>query len=344
MSGARRGFVLIAALAALLIGALWAARAADRLAAAARGGRLVDAASQEHAKAQDALAGVIFLATTAPRSPCGLQPRAPYVASDFTGGGPDLDAPCLRLDDRAEVIAGAVVRLQDAGGLISVRAPNEQFARPFLAAQGAQDEAGPSIDLVQTLRDFGDLNEEPLPYGAEARSYRQAGKPAPPNRWPRTPYDAFDALGWENAATPAVADRLGLAASSRLNINTAPADLIGALAPFDRNDAAALAAARERFGFNGLEAVREASGGRQPEDPFILTYLPSSTVRARIAPTGAAGFFEASITLYPADSERLWSLDYVVTAPQRTDDGDGHDQSGGVSPNQSNGDGSWLEP
>lgn len=339
----RRGFVLIAALAALLIGALWAASAADRLAAAARGARMVDQASQDQVRVQNALAATILLAASAPHAPCGLQPKAAYVESEFMTPGFDEDSPCLRFDESMEPIAGGWVMLQDAAGLISTRLPNELFARSFLAASGAFRN-GPSIDPVQALRDFGDLNDEALPYGGEARAYRQDDKPPPPNRWPRTPYDAFDAMSWERAAVPAVADRLSVGLQPSLNVNAAPAELLSALSPFDQNDAQALIEARRRFGFTGAEFVAQAVDGRLPDDPFVLSYLPSRTLRARIVTRADAGFVEASITLYPAEEQRLWSLDYLLTAPQRTFDVDGSQNGAGVSRVMPDGYGPWLDP
>lgn len=310
----RRGFVLIAVLAALLIAAIWATSASERIDKAVSDSRSFDLNGRSALRAQDALAAAAYLIATSPASVCGLQPGASFIADEFINPSPDFDAPCVKLDGSDVELAGQRVQLQDAGGLISVRLVNRDLINSVVVS----DVAGiATLDLSETLADYGDLDDDPYAGGAEAPAYREAGRTPPRNLWPRTPYEAFDALGWNRYLTPEVADRLSIALQVPLNLNTADAGLIAQIAPFDAADADAIIKARQRFGISTNEELAQATGGRLPVNPFAVSLIASTTTRIRVYPKESPNMIEASITRSAVGNLPPWSLDYLLTAPQR---------------------------
>ncbi len=337
----KEGFVLIAALAAVMIASLWAASAVDRIQQAIEAASGFEAESKAQLEGQEAIAAAAFLFATSPASVCGLQPAAPYVASDFFNTQPASDAPCLRLDGRPVEVAGYVVELQDAGGLVSVRLPNPDLIKTTTTSEV---DAIASLDLAETLADYGDLNDEPFAGGAEAGAYVRSGRRPPPNLWPRTPYEAFDALGWSAFARPEVADRLSIALQASLNINTARAEQIAVLAPLTATDAEAIVAARERLGFSTYDQIAAATGGRAPDNPFSVSFLPSSTLRVRVFPPSGPGMIEASLTRPGRADAPPWSLDYILWAPHRLGYVERRANGAGLSSRRADRYGPWLRP
>lgn len=315
--GRAPGFVLVAALATVMIGAIWSASASQRMIASAGSGRAVAENARAREAAADGLAAAIYLAVTAPRSACGWQPQAAYVDSDFTGGPPDRTSPCLRLDGRAVRLAGAHVEIQDWGGLVSVRLPRTALVDAVMLARAP---APATFTFAGSLQDFGDLNDERRVLGAEAAEYAEHSRAPPPNHWPRTPYEAFDALGWEMLTHADVADDLGIGLGGGLNINTAPMRLLAFAPGLDADLAAAAIKARAAFAIEGSGALSAISGGRTDADPFAFMYLADAHVRARAGPEDGALVAEASIRASSGDTWPLWTLDYQMPTPRKAQD------------------------
>lgn len=310
----RRGFVLVAALATVMIGAIWSASAAQRMVLSAGSGRAIEEAARSREVAHDAVAAAIYLATTAPRSACGWQPGAAYVVSDFITGAPDRNAPCLKLDGRAVILAGARVEIQDWSGLASVRLPNEKLVDAIAVSAAPQP---PTFTFAQSLQDYGDLNDERRPLGAESRDYAERSRSAPRNRWPRTPYEAFEALGWEALLSPDIVALFGIGLVSTPNINTAPASLLAFAAPLDAEAAAAVIKAREAFAIEGADALADITGRSSSTDPFAFTFVADTHVRVRAGPLEAASVTETSIRSSNSNSWPLWTIDYQIPLPQK---------------------------
>jgi hypothetical protein len=315
--GRAPGFVLVAALATVMIGAIWSASAAQRLILSAGSGRAVAENARQREIASDGLASVIYLAVTSPRSSCGWQPEAAFVTSDLTSGEPDREAPCLKLDGRPTMLSGARVELQDWNGLISVR-----IARPDLinAMALAEAPAPATFSFAGSLQDFGDINTDRRMLGAEAAEYAERSRPPPANRWPQTPYEAFDALGWDALQATDIADYLGIGLGVGLNINTAPAQVLMRMDPFNDDLARKIIAGREAFAIEGSRQLAELTDGLTDKDPFAFNYLAAAHVRVRVGGANAPPALEASILASSGDSLPLWLLDYQMPIPKKAID------------------------
>jgi hypothetical protein len=306
---------LIAAVAVVLIGAMWAASSAQRITLSTQGAQVFQNEARAHALAEDGMASAIYMLTTSPRSPCGLQPDSQFVESDF-GVQPDLEADCVWLDDRPILLGDAQARLQDERGLFSVRVPMDEFnafAAPFAAPADR-------FEPVDALNDYIDRDDVPRLHGAEAGEYRSEHLPEPPNRWPRTPYQAFDVLGWKTLARPEIANALGLGNASGFNLNAVSAYLLAATVYFGGVSAEEVVEKRKPLGYNGDSDLIEKLGRKAQLPPFKFLYVAGDIVRVRVSGKGPT-MIEGAVALWPADNERLWSLDYVLTAPNMVHDG-----------------------
>lgn len=314
-ASAARGFVLVAALAVVLIGAMWSATAAQRIALSTQGADALQKEARARTIAEDGLASAIYLLVTSPRAPCGLQPEGDFIADDF-GAQPDNDTQCLWLNDSPVLVGESDARLQDATGLFSVRIPMDEFnqlAAPFMP-QGSR------FEPTDSLNDFIDQDDDPRFRGAEASEYRADRLTAPPNKWARTPYQAFDAIGWSTLARPEIANAIGLGKSTGLNLNSTTATILAATTDFPAERAEQVIEQRPTSGYNGDGDLMERMDRLVQPPPFKYLYLPGDSIRVRTAGKSPT-MIEGGLTLLPATGDRLWSLDYILTAPNKVDDG-----------------------
>jgi hypothetical protein len=337
----RRGFVLIAAAAAVLIGAIWAVSASNRISASLTIGSVLEAQGSAAIEAQKSLAEATFLLTTSPRQPCGLVPDMPYVDNEFMAGPPPPDLACLPLDGRPQKFGANSVEFQDAAGLISVRIVDPAIVDAFVGRRAQQPA---TFTFGGALADYADRNDDVRSDGAEIDSYRAAGRKAgPSNRWPRTPFEAADALGWSSVEDPSVFDALGVGVGQSINVNSASAGVIAAHSPWLDEDGAAIVEARQTAPISSVEEIARLATNRMPSNPFTIGYGPGPTTRVRIYRRDGAALTEVSLTTYGQKGRPLWSLDYVLTAPHTPVHGqDVQRDDGGVSAADADRDRAWI--
>jgi hypothetical protein len=173
---------------------------------------------------------------------------------------------------------------------------------------------------VDALNDFIDRDDDPRFRGAESSEYRADRLAPPPNKWVRTPYQAFDAIGWNTLARPEIANSIGLGKSTGLNLNSTTARLLATTAEFPAERAELVIERRPASGYNGDGDLMERMDRLVQPPPFKYLYLAGDSIRVRTAGKSPT-MLEGGLTLLPTTSNRLWSLDYILTAPNKVDDG-----------------------
>jgi general secretion pathway protein K len=123
--------------------------------------------------------------------------------------------------------ATAVITVQDTGGLVDLNtAPQVLFERLFVSIDVPKDDAA---KLAAAIIDFRDLDDSPVPGGAEAAEYRAAGLPFGPKNAPFTSVSELDqVLGMTPAVLSRIRPLVTVFSSSRgIDLNVASQQLRG---------------------------------------------------------------------------------------------------------------------
>lgn len=99
---------------------------------------------------------------------------------------------------------GGHLRIQvvDASGLINLNTANTELLKALLAEAGVE---GQDQDrLADAIQDWRDLDDDPLPNGAESEDYRAAGQAGPKN----APFESVEELGSVLGMTQALYERI----------------------------------------------------------------------------------------------------------------------------------------
>lgn len=296
-----RGYVLVTVLAAMVLLLLVASRLDQRLDRL----RETTAAWQDQARSRTELASahdeVVFRMLTEPLGPTGF------------GFGAHL----LRVDGRWYVLpSGVRVSVQDERGLLSISNPDPTLIQAWLLQQGVTPAQAQS--LSDALVDYSDLDDLRRLNGAEAEDYRRAGLPPPRNDWPISPYELRQVLGWHErpALWEHAHDDFTAVRDGWINVNTAPASVLGTLPGATTAGVQNLLRARESRHLGSAEEVLAVSGVRVPDDP--VAFYPGVFYRVRIAAPGATVVMEYTHLLTP-DAPALPWLDLearLITAPE----------------------------
>ena len=289
-------------------------------------------------RAHNGTTSAIYIALTAARAACGWQPDAQFVASDFLSPGSDRDARCLPLSGTYQQISGASVYIQDWGGLASVRLARPDLIEALAARYSAPP---PTHSFAASLLDYADLNGDLRLLGAEAAEYGERGLPPPRNRWPRTPIEAFDVLGWEALARPGFADLVGIGLFGTIAVNSAPRDLLLAMPELKADKIDILLERRASRPLEGSDYLRDFLQN-DLANVFDFHYLAGSHVRVRSGLADAAPVMETSIRISETGTWPLWLLDYAIPTAQNLDYGTGNGLGSSVSPAGRDTDGDWL--
>ena len=172
----------------------------------------------------------------------------------------------------------------------------DQFLR-LLAILGVGDSQ--AIDLRAALLDWLDADEEPrLPGGAESAWY---GAQTPPRRPANGPLAAVAELTQVRGFTPELVARLtpfvaALPAGSRINVNTAPAEVLAAATEgLGLDTARALVAERSRAWFKDVADFEARLKSRSPDAEPDIARL--ATTSRHFLVTGRARFGVAMVRM-----------------------------------------------
>ena len=215
--GRQNGYVLLLVLASLALIAFVASRFAQRMETQREQAMSLRDAANARLAADSAKA--IGMYWVAPR---------PLSADGFG----DEARRNWRADGRwYKVGHGAVARLQDQFGLMSLNALDRPAFTRLLMAQGAAP--GQADTLIDTLEDYTDLDSLRRLNGAETAEYQAAGLLGPRNDWLLSPRELCQMPTWH--ALPDLCDRVSSLVSTRrtapINPNTAPPEVLRAVLP-----------------------------------------------------------------------------------------------------------------
>lgn len=294
--GSQRGFVLVATLWILAIITIAAAFFAERV------GRSVALARQGQETAEQ----LVMLANTR----ADILFRLGTLLPSFQGVG--IISP-IALDNRPyRGEGGDTIRLQDNLGLLNVNFVQPPMMSRFLGQMGVPFEKRDA--MIDTLRDYTDLDDLRRLNGAEAADYASLGLPHPPNDWMVTPLQLKNIIGWrDEPALWKARNVLQLVTTSRssgFNPNTAPAEVLASLPGITPEVAATLVKARlERpvYGHTQLPGFVDGS-----IDPEYFTFFPGNGVRITQQSRKLPWVLESNVTLTPFGELAPWRVDYQV--------------------------------
>lgn len=293
----QRGFILVATLWILAIITIAATYFAERV------NRSIALAQQKQETAEQLLAfantraDILFRLGTTPFSFYGL-------------GG----QPAIALDDRPYRGAGGdIVRLQDNRGLLNVNFLEPEMMSRLLGQLGVPVEKRDA--MIDTLRDYTDLDNLRRLNGAEAAEYAALNLPAPPNDWLATPYQLKNIIGWRDQPGLWENQRLlRLVTASRIlgfNPNTAPLEILASLPGSNREIATAIIKARnEKPLITDGQLLGLIAGARLNLD--FLVFYPANSIRITHQHQKLPWAVQYCLTLTPQSENGPWRVDYYV--------------------------------
>jgi DNA uptake protein ComE-like DNA-binding protein len=203
------------------------------------------------------------------------------------------------------------LKVQDEAGLFNLNSGDEPAMERLLSEIGVPSREAAS--LAATLSDFVDGDDVRRMQGAEAGNYRRAGRPEPRNAPLRSPRAALAAFGWNEGISTSQARRFfDLAAASpvrqRLNLNTAPPAVLGAVLGIDGRAATHIVAERENRALVSLADVTAVTGVPVAGGITEVTGIPSRHVQLRVRVrdrrAGAAYEYQTRLLVGPRDTDR----------------------------------------
>ncbi|HET9579613.1 MAG TPA: type II secretion system protein GspK [Usitatibacter sp.] len=296
--GAQGGFVLATTvwlLAAIVIGAAFFAERVQRSRDLTRQHRQM---AQSLIVTESTRSEVLFRLATTDVSIYGLGPPGQAIA----------------LDDRAYKGTGDdSVRLQDERGLLNVNFPDSGMMSQLLGQFGVPpDRRDPLID---TLRDYTDVDDFRRLNGAEAKQYEEQGLPPPPNDWLTTPYELRNIIGWRDQPglwkTPRFLQVVSAARLGVFNPNTAPAEVLASLPGSNMEIAARLIQQRNLAPLTSWQPIADLTGF-MPADQESIAWTPAEHVRITQKARGLPWMLQFSVSLTPTSAVAPWRIDYYV--------------------------------
>jgi DNA uptake protein ComE-like DNA-binding protein/type II secretory pathway pseudopilin PulG len=293
----QHGFVLVATLWVLVIVAMAAAYFSERVA------RSVELAQQSQQNTQ----ALIDMAGT----------RAEILyrlgTTSLTAYGIGRGQTAIPLDDRPfKGLGNSLVRLQDTRGLFNLNYPDEERLQRLLGVMGIP--ATQRSRMIDTLRDYIDMDDLHRLNGAEKEAYSALGLPPPANNYLVSPWEAQRIMAWSDTPQLWQDDRLlkltTTSLSAGLNPNTAPVEVLVTLTGVTEDMARAIVARRNLspiIQFGQLTDLAPITT-EQLEEGVILH--PGNSIRVTQYAPGIAWALQYSITLTPLAEDAPWKMDY----------------------------------
>lgn len=151
------------------------------------------------------------------------------------------------------------IEVVDASGLVNLNDPNPDLLKGLLAGVGVA--VGDQEQLVAAIQDWRDVDDQPLPQGAESAEYRAAGRAGPKD----APFESTEELGQVLGVTRELYERLAnvttaFSHQSGVNPELAPARVLHALG-LDERTVADYVEARARAAADGSSTPSLPSNG-----------------------------------------------------------------------------------
>ncbi len=265
---------------------------------------------------------VLYLASTRTNSHVGLRTEIfeskpidlDFVRPDFFEDRGDE----IRLDSRPYLVNGGhLLRIQDAGSLVSLRNERHQVLHTMLEGYGIPRS---EVDrLIATLIDYTDRDDLISLNGAESHDYQRKGMLPPTNRFLVNPWQLYNVMDWPPYLDrfPELLTEVTAAPGDRENYNTMTMQSV------IRHTGDELAARRvlkyrANQSFSGIDEVGQITGGLM-RDPFPMSFVPSRYLRLELAePIGGKAEW-IGITLTPNSNLSPWEIEYRVPAATTTE-------------------------
>jgi hypothetical protein len=270
----------------------------------------------------EAAAVSLYVLGTRPFSFRGIESlsitQAPTVHEPQMIAGFDPNANHIRLDDYPYRLGDAVVRFQDARGLINLNLGSSGDLFSLLGIFGVPaDDRGP---LIAKLQDYIDADSLTRLNGAEAPEYADAGREPPANAPLRTPWEVRRILDWDKAEGIAREDSswsllTTTASVDGFNVNTAPRALLSVMPGITEGGVDNVLRWRdEQPILTGYQFGRLA-GLPIPEGPSRFLGLPANSILIALSSPHSPLERHIAVRLTPGMSERPWAIDYDVEMP-----------------------------
>ena len=320
------GFVLVIVLAVLVVLALLAT------ATATSAERAIRAAQADADRFQSDLAmastreTLLFMLATQRQTVAGLTVNESDASAAIAMTLDDPDGftalPVgneIRLDSTPyRGLEGARFALQDDRGLLSVN-----WAPPLLRQSFYQSMGVPSNQwdgLEAKLLDYQDQDDLHRLNGAEKDQYEKDGFPPPTNRTLATPLELRRILGWNEMLSglgdAQLLSMFTMTRGSDLNINTAPAQVLGLLPELTPENITRMVELRRATPFLSTQQAQQNFGvGTTLEDGLALFAKPSGNLILWDHQSGARHLLHWTLTPFEANGPP-WRIDYEVILPR----------------------------
>jgi general secretion pathway protein K len=232
--------------------------------------------------------------------------------------GFDPNASHIRLDDYPYRFGDAVVRFQDARGLINLNLGSSGDLFGLLGIlEVPADDRGP---LIAKLQDYIDADSLTRLNGAEAPEYADAGREPPANAPLRTPWEVRRILDWDKAGGIAREDTqwalLATTASvDGFNVNTAPRALLSVMPGISEGGVDNVVRWRHEQPIVTGYQFGQLAGLPIPQGPSRFLGLPANSILITLSSPHMPLERRIAVRLTPGMSDRPWAIDYDVEMP-----------------------------
>ena len=276
------------------------------------------------AKRQIAEAGAVslYVLGTRPFSFRGIESlsiaQASTVHEPQMIAGFDPNADHIRLDDYPYRLGDAVVRFQDARGLINLNLGSYDDLFAVLGLFGiADDDRDP---LIAKLQDYIDADSLTRLNGAEAREYADAGREPPANAPLRTPWEVRRILDWDKIDPIAREDSqwtllTTTASVDGFNVNTAPRALLSIMPGIPEGGVDNVLRWRHEQPIVTGYQFGQLAGLPIPQGPSRFLALPANSILITLSSPNMPLERRIAVRLTPGAADRPWAIDYDVEMP-----------------------------
>ena len=220
----------------------------------------------------------------------------------------------IRLENRHYQAMGATfVQLQDSRGLLNLNQTTDDRLMRFLGLMGIPPER--RSHLLDTLRDYTDIDKLERLNGAEEAQYIARGLPTPTNNALATPMEVRRIIGWRDSPQITQNNRFtDLTTTSTiigLNPNTAPAEVLATLPGMTDDIAKKLLYQRELTPILHQGQFAAFTGIPEVVLDMQIFVIPGDTLHITQSATGVQWGLQFSVTLTPNGNNGPWRVNYA---------------------------------
>jgi len=300
----QQGFVLILTLFMLAAITIVAAYFGQRVQQSLQLAQLRQVLTDKQIAINNTRSEMLFRLGTTYLTPYGLGPQGSEIA----------------LDDRLYSNEGTSLQMQDARGLININFASDEQLNGFLHAM--QVPADQHHHLIDTLRDYIDVDDLRRLEGAESADYAAVGLPPPRNLPLFSPLELKSIIGWRDMPSlwqePAVTELVAVGGIPTINPNTAPWQVLASL-PGVTPEIAKLVVARRQLGPISVALLTQMAGTNLDIFPPILIPFPSDHIRITQRAIGMPWAIRYNVKLTPDSNTAPWQVDYYYRVEEKAD-------------------------